>query len=106
MVERRNLVKIGRLAKKANILPSKIRFYVQGGLLEVADRTNGGYYLFDEQSALKRLKLIEKMQKKQRLRLHEIREELNPRYRRARYQSIVSPKIRDRDIFPRGRELW
>ncbi len=77
MVERRNLVKIGRLAKKANILPSKIRFYVQEGLLKVANRTNGGYYLFDEQSALKRLKLIEKMQKEQRLRLHEIREELN-----------------------------
>jgi len=84
MVERRNLVKIGRLAKKANILPSKIRFYVQEGLLEVADRTNGGYYLFDEQSALKRLKLIEKMQKEQRLRLHEIREELNSRYRSSK----------------------
>ncbi len=80
MVERRNLVKIGRLAKKANILPSKIRFYVQEGLLEIADRTNGGYYLFDEQSALKRLKLIEKLQNKKRLRLHEIREELNSRY--------------------------
>ena len=77
MVERRNLVKIGRLAKKANVLPSKIRFYVQEGLLEVADRTNGGYYLFDERPALKRLKLIEKMQKEQRLLLHEIKEELN-----------------------------
>jgi len=77
MVDGRNLVKIGRLAKKANILPSKIRFYVQEGLLEVTDRTNGGYYLFDEQSALKRLKLIEKMKKEQRLLLHEIREELN-----------------------------
>jgi len=80
MVERRNLVKIGRLAKKADILPSKIRFYVQEELLEVVDKTNGGYYLFDEQLALKRLKLIEKMQKEQRLRLHEIREELNSRY--------------------------
>ena len=77
MIERRNLVKIGRLAKKANVLPSKIRFYVQEGLLEVADRTNGGYYLFDERSALKRLMLIEKMQKEQRLLLHEIKEELS-----------------------------
>jgi DNA-binding transcriptional MerR regulator len=80
MVERGNLVKIGRLAKKADILPSKIRFYVQEELLKVVDRTNGGYYLFDEQSALKRLKLIEKMQKVRRLRLHEIREELNSRH--------------------------
>ena len=71
------LVKIGQLAKQADILPSKIRFYVQEELLEVVDKTNGGYYLFDEQSALKRLKLIEKMQKEQRLRLHEIREKLN-----------------------------
>ena len=74
------LVKIGQLAKQAGILPSKIRFYVQEELLEVVDKTNGGYYLFDEQLALKRLKLIEKMQKEQRLRLHEIREELNSRY--------------------------
>lgn len=77
MAENRNLIKIGQLAKLAQILPSKIRFYVQERLLEIADRTNGGYYLFDEQSAVKRLKLIEKMQKEQRLLLHEIREELN-----------------------------
>jgi len=77
MIEKSNLIKIGELAKRAGVLPSKIRFYVQEGLLEVADRTNGGYYLFDEQSALKRLKLIEKMQKEQRLLLHEIKEELN-----------------------------
>lgn len=80
MIQKSNLIKIGKLSKIAGILPSKIRFYVQEGLLEVADRTNGGYYLFDEQSALKRLKLIEKMQKEQRLRLHEIREGLNTRY--------------------------
>ena len=77
MIQKRNLIKIGKLSKIAGILPSKIRFYVQERLLEVTDRTNGGYYLFDEQSAVKRLKLIEKMQKEQRLLLHEIREELN-----------------------------
>jgi len=80
MIKDVNLIKIGRLAEKAGILPSKIRFYIQEGLIEPVDRTNGGYYLFDEQSALKRLKLIEKMQKEQRLRLHEIREGLNTRY--------------------------
>ena len=80
MIQKRNLIKIGKLSKIAGILPSKIRFYVQEGLLEVVDRTNGGYYLFDEQSAMIRLQLIEKMQKEQRLRLHEIREELNSKY--------------------------
>ena len=80
MIQKRNLIKIGKLSKIAGILPSKIRFYVQEGLLEVVDRTNGGYFLFDEQSAMIRLKLIEKMQKEQRLRLYEIREELNSKY--------------------------
>lgn len=77
MIEKSNLIKIGELAKRAGVLPSKIRFYVQEELLEAVGRTNGGYYLFDERSALKRLKLIAKMQKEQRLLLHEIKEELN-----------------------------
>lgn len=80
MAEGKNLVKIGRMAKKANILPSKIRFYFQEGLLEPVDRTDGGYYLFDEQATLERLKLIDKLQNKKRLRLHEIREKLNSRF--------------------------
>ena len=80
MVEKKNLVKIGQLAKLAHILPSKIRFYVQEGLLEPVDRTNGGYYLFDEKTALEQLKLIDKLQNKKRLRLHEIRERLNSRF--------------------------
>jgi DNA-binding transcriptional MerR regulator len=80
MTQKRKLIKIGELSKIANILPSKIRFYVQERLLEVADRTNGGYYLFDEQSAMIRLRLIEKMKEEQRLRLYEIREKLNSKY--------------------------
>lgn len=80
MVKNRNLIKIGQLAKIAKVLPSKIRFYVQEGLLEPVDRTDGGYYLFDEQTALERLKLIDKLQNKKRLRLPEIREKLNSRF--------------------------
>jgi MerR family Zn(II)-responsive transcriptional regulator of zntA len=84
MVENKYLIKIGQLAKIAQVLPSKIRFYVKEGLIKPVDRTNGGYYLFDKQSALERLKLIEKLQKDERLRLHEIREKLNSRFRDKR----------------------
>lgn len=79
MAENRNLIKIGQLAKLAQVLPSKIRFYIKEGLLEPVDRTNGGYYLFNKQTALERLKLIEKLQNK-RLHLHEIRDKMNPRF--------------------------
>ena len=77
MMENRDRIKIGQLAKIAQVLPSKIRFYVQEGLLKPVDRTDGGYYLFDKQTTLERLKLIDKLQNKKRLRLHEIRERLN-----------------------------
>ena len=83
MIENRDLIKIGQLAKIAKVLPSKIRFYVNEGLLKPADRTDGGYYLFDEQTALERLKLIDKLQNKKRLRIHEIREKLNSRFNNA-----------------------
>jgi DNA-binding transcriptional MerR regulator len=72
-------IKIGELAGKANILPSKIRFYMQEGLIEPIDRSPGGYYLFNEESALERLRLIKELQEKHRLNLHEIRDELQSR---------------------------
>ena len=36
------LIKTGQLAKLADILPSKVRFYVKEGLLSPADYTAGG----------------------------------------------------------------
>ena len=63
MVENKDLIKIGQLAKIVQVLPSKIRFYIKEGLLEPVGRTNGGYYLFNKQTTLQRLKLIEKLQK-------------------------------------------
>lgn len=73
----KSLVKIGQLAKRAKILPSKVRYYVQEGLLYPVDRTRGGYYLFDESQALDRLKLIDDLKKEDRLSLTEIKERLN-----------------------------
>ncbi len=75
----KSLVKIGQLAKLAGILPSKVRYYVQEGLLSPVDRTRGGYYLFDESQALDRLKLIDELKNEDRLSLTEIKERLNSR---------------------------
>ncbi len=73
----KSLVKIGQLARLAEILPSKIRYYVQEGLLKPVDRTRGGYYLFDEPQALSRLKLIDELKSKNRLSLVEIKGIMN-----------------------------
>ena len=70
------LVKIGQLARQAEILPSKIRFYMQEGLISPVDRTRGGYYLFDESEALDRLQLINRLRAEERLSLHEIKEKI------------------------------
>lgn len=42
MRQESKLVRIGYLAKKIGVLPSKIRFYVNQGLLLPEDRTTGG----------------------------------------------------------------
>jgi len=71
------LVKIGQLAKQAGILPSKIRFYVQEGLINPVDRTRGGYYLFEESEALDRLQLIKRLRTEERLSINEIKERIS-----------------------------
>ena len=71
------LVKIGQLAKQAGILPSKIRFYVQEGLIYPVDRTRGGYYLFEESEALDRLQLIMRLRTEERLSINEIKERIS-----------------------------
>jgi len=76
MVDKTSLVKIGQLAKLAGILPSKIRYYVQEGLLSPVDRTRGGYYLFNRSESLDRLRLIDELQGRERLSLTEIKERL------------------------------
>lgn len=77
MVGETSLVKIGQLAKLAGILPSKIRYYVQEGLLSPVNRTRGGYYLFHESKSLDRLRLIYELQRRERLTLTEIKDRLD-----------------------------
>lgn len=77
MLGETSLVKIGQLAKLAGILPSKIRYYVQEGLLSPVNRTRGGYCLFDESKSLDRLRLIYELQRRERLTLTEIKDRLD-----------------------------
>ena len=70
------LIKTGQLAKRAGILPSKVRFYVREGILHPVSQTPGGYCLFDGQEAIERLREIDALQSKQRLTLGEIKQHL------------------------------
>ena len=68
------LIKTGQLAKRAGILPSKVRFYVREGILHPVSQTPGGYCLFDGHEAIERLREIDTLQSKQRLTLKEIKQ--------------------------------
>lgn len=70
------LLKIGELARLAEVLPSTIHYYTKEGLLDFAESTRGGYRLYHRQQALRRLETIKKYQKKQRLTVEEIRRKL------------------------------
>lgn len=72
------LLKIGQLAKLTGVLPSTINFYTIVGLLSAAERSQGGYRLY-EPSAVARVKLIQRLQAQRRLTISEIRARLNRR---------------------------
>ncbi len=67
------LVKIGQLAKKFQVLPSTINYYTNEGILPAATRSPGGYRLYRENVALKRLSAIVKLQQDRRLTIEEIK---------------------------------
>lgn len=69
-----DIMKIGELAKRADISTSTINYYVREGLIKPAGITPGGYRIFDE-AAIIRLRQIARL-KEQRLTLHEIKERL------------------------------
>lgn len=69
------LLKIGELAKATEESVPTIRYWTQEGLLEVAEHTKGGYQLYDA-SMILRAQIIRKLQKKKRLTIAEVKEEL------------------------------
>jgi Fic family protein len=68
------LLKIGEVAEATNETTSTIRYWVQEGLLEVAELTKSGYQLFTADS-IERCNIIQSLKAK-RLTLKEIREKL------------------------------
>jgi len=68
------LLKIGDLAHQTNETVVTIRHWTNEGLLQLADRTNSGYRLYDE-SMVQQAKKIRELQEK-RLTLAEIKEKL------------------------------
>ena len=71
------LVRVGVLARQADMAVSTIHYYVQQGLLHPAARTSGGQHLFNLDVALPRLRRVRELQQRERLRLAEIRERLD-----------------------------
>lgn len=69
---KKDLLKIGELAKKTNESIHTIRFWTKMGLLEVEDYTKGGYQLFSS-SMIQKAKKIRNLQRKKRLTLNEIK---------------------------------
>ena len=67
------LLKIGELAREIDRLPSCIHFYTQEGLIKPDSYTRGGYRLYAKNKAIKRIKLIEKLQFQKRWRIEEIK---------------------------------
>ncbi len=71
-----NLLKIGELARMADVLPSTVNFYTNEGLLKSSGRSQGGYRLYEPAYAAAQIKKIQKLQSEKRLTIGEIRQAL------------------------------
>lgn len=73
--ESEKLLKIGELAKATNQTVPTIRHWTKEGLLQVAEVTESGYQMYDEEM-IERMRKIEEL-KKRRMTLLEIKKNLN-----------------------------
>lgn len=72
---KKNLLKVGEIAKKAGVLRSTVFFYANEGLLKVDSYMQGKYRLFKKDETLAQMRKIKEMQDKGLL-LDEIKKEL------------------------------
>ena len=70
---KRNLLKVGEVAKMVGILRSCVDYYADIGLLKVDDYTQGKYRLFKKDEVLARMAKIKELKDKG-LTLNEIKE--------------------------------
>ena len=52
------LLKVGEIAREAQIMVSTVRYYTEIGILKVKEMTDGGYRLYDREETLQRLNLV------------------------------------------------
>ena len=52
------LLKVGAVAREAQVLSSTVRYYTEIGILKVKEMTDGGYRLYDREETLQRLNLV------------------------------------------------
>lgn len=70
------LLKVGEIAREAQVLTSTIRYYTEIGLLKVRELTDGGYRLYDREDTTERLRMV-KAVKVGHLSLSEVKAQLN-----------------------------
>ncbi len=70
-----SFLRIGELSKQTGETIHTLHFWIKGGLIEAAKRTEGGYQLFDKK-VVEKVKEIRSLQKNQRLTLSEIKQKL------------------------------
>ncbi|MCE5171028.1 MerR family transcriptional regulator [Paenibacillus profundus] len=92
-MDRRNLIRIGELARAANVSQRTIDYYTTIGLLEPVQRTDTNYRLYSHET-IERIKRINQL-KQEKYSLEEIKQ----------YFSQLSKVIAEHDIAARLTEL-
>ncbi len=86
-------VRTGTLAKRAGVLPSTVRHYVNLGLLKPAGRTLGGNFLFDLVDT-GRIATIQNLKANERLTLAEIETRLNSNGSSSKFVDEIGADLR------------
>ncbi len=74
-IEKKDLLKIGELAKQTGQTIHTLRFWTKEGLLDVEDYTQGGYQLYSP-NTIDKVKQIRKLQQEKRLTIGELKKTL------------------------------
>jgi DNA-binding transcriptional MerR regulator len=89
---RKDLLQIGEVAHQAGTTLRTVRYYLELGFIEVSERSQGGFYLFD-QTAVDKIRFIQNL-KELGLPLREIKE----------LYKVRKEKKRGHDAYPLVRE--
>ena len=85
---------IGEVAERTGVTQRTLRFYEERGLLQPADRMDGGFRLYSDRD-VERINLIRQLQSLLNLSLGDIKEMVDAEELRAQIRATFSP---DRDL--------